>query len=155
MRPLAADFAALRRRLAGEHEAGAGGVVSIVVRHRADDAELGGPLRELRQVLANLNSRNLGRNRLKRPPDLLWLIGLHVPGVLMSRPAPHEEQNAGFGFAKRLVVEGGRCFAGEELRQSEPKQASGSRPQNGAPVGSAGVEFVRKSGRLHDVWSGT
>ena len=50
--------------------------------------------RQQRQVLADLDAGHVRGDRLELAADLAGRVGLQVPGVLLGRPAPHEQQDA-------------------------------------------------------------
>ena len=61
--------------------------------------------------------------------EMLRLVGLHVPGILVSRTTPHEQQDASLRLAKRLVVHRRRGFTRQKLRQSESQKSRGPRAE--------------------------
>src|SRR5687767_14831525 len=77
------------------------GVIDVVVRHRADQRQLPGALGQAREVLADAQSWYGCGNRRELAAVLGRRVGLHVPGVLVRRAAPHEQEDAGLGAAAR------------------------------------------------------
>jgi hypothetical protein len=94
MRPLLALLDADRRRLAGQQVVRRPGVIGVVVRHRANDAQAIDALGKLLEVLANESARHIGADRRELAANLAGSVRLHVKRVLMRRPAPHEQQDA-------------------------------------------------------------
>jgi hypothetical protein len=81
-----------------------------LVRQRADDRELVGQPRELRQVLADAEAGHAGGDRPELAADLFRRVGLGVERVHLGRAAPgHDHQH-------RLLLAGSR-FAREQLRE--------------------------------------
>ena len=121
MRPLRALFGRLRRRFAGKQKVRAGRMVADVVRHRPHDGQPVDALRELRKVFADLNAWNIRGDRLKCAANFRGRVGLHVPSVLMGRPAPHEEQDTRLGAPE--TVPGRRRASHQQIRKRQAEQA--------------------------------
>jgi hypothetical protein len=81
---------------------GRGRMVDVVVSHRADEGKLIHPLCQLRQMLADLNTWNLGIDRLEFAPVLSRCLGLGIPRILLGRATSHEEKNTRFGWLPPL-----------------------------------------------------
>ena len=123
MRPVAAQLAVGRRRLTGEQKRRRRRVIDVRVRHRSHDRQLVGPLGQLRKVLADLDARHARGDRLELAADLGRRVGLQVPGVLLRRPAPHEEQDAALGAAKARITR-------RELGLRRPRPGRAADPGN-------------------------
>jgi hypothetical protein len=79
-----------------------------------------GPLGKSRQVLANLEAHDACGFGLKFPTEFRWRFGLHIPGVLLCRTSPHEQQDARFSFSTRGWFQLLDFFASlQEFRQPE------------------------------------
>ena len=65
-----------------------------LVRHRPQQTKLVHPLRQQRQVLAELNPGHSRIDRLEFAPDLQGCLGLHVPEVDMAGSAKQEDEDA-------------------------------------------------------------
>jgi hypothetical protein len=78
-------------------------------------------------VLADLDARHVGRHRPELAAVLERRIGLQVPGILVCRAAPHEEQDAGLRPAEALsvpeTVPAERGPGPEDLRQRQAEEA--------------------------------
>ena len=118
VRPVVADRPG-GRRLAGEQVVRRGQVVDVVVRHRADEAQLVCPLRQQRQVFADLQAGDGRRDRLELAAIHVRRIRLHVPGILLGRPAPHEEHDARLRGSARGRI--GRACS-KQVRQPQSEQ---------------------------------
>jgi hypothetical protein len=81
---------------------------------RANDRQLVRAFRDLGQLIANLNARNDGANRLELALDAVGRLRLHVERVLLRRAAPQIHQNARLGFARAS------CIRGLRLRREQP-----------------------------------
>ena len=79
--------------------------------------------RHARKDLADLNARNVGRDRLVGTADLGRGVRLHVPGVELARAADQHQQNA-------IDVAGGLHRAGglEDLEVSQRQAQERERP---------------------------
>src|SRR5580704_11159255 len=82
------------RRLAGEQIVSRRGVVHILVRHRTYDGQLVGAASYERKVLANLDAGHRRGDRQEFAANFRGSVRFEIPGVLMRRPAPHEQENA-------------------------------------------------------------
>ena len=130
----------LKSRVVGRHRGD--GIREAVQRecvgHRADNGQLVGPLGQPRKMLANLQAGHLRGDRLEFAANLRWRGRLHVPGVLMRRPAPHEEQNARLGSAKRAgCLWASQRPGGDHLGQRQAQQAQRTGAQNLAAIGNS------------------
>ena len=92
MRPIFAKIATTdaRNRPAGQDLVSGCGVVHIAVGHRPNNGEPVGLFCELGKVFANRYVGNTCGNRAELAPEFRGGRGLQIPGVLLSRPAPHE-----------------------------------------------------------------
>src|SRR5688572_13067990 len=105
-------------------------MVRIAVTDRPDDRELVRGLGELRDGLAELNSRDFGWNRLELTADLGRSLGFRIESFKMRRTAvqPHEDAIDVFG----LCLEG-RCNTTCRARGAgrlQAKQICQSKAQN-------------------------
>ncbi len=82
-----------RLGIAGQEFVGCVQMVGKGVRHRAHDRQLVGQSRQPGKVLADVNSRHLGRNRVKIAADALGCVGLHVERVEMTQAAREKHQD--------------------------------------------------------------
>src|SRR5262245_8573594 len=78
-------------------------------------------------MLADAIAGDGRRDRLEVAAVLRGSIRLEVPGVLMRRPAPHEENDARLRLAERLLRVG--LARPQQFRQPEPDQRKGSGPE--------------------------
>ena len=110
----------LRRAVTGEQILFADAVVGQGVGEAADDGVVLHALGQFGKVLANLNARNGGGNRLELATIFGRGIRFQVEGVLMRRPAFEEHKNAGaLGQAGTAIGAGAK-----DLRKREPSQGS-------------------------------
>jgi len=79
---------------------GTGRVIHIGVRHRANDAQLVQAASQLRKMLADSYSWNIGRDWRKLAANFDRCFRFEVPSVLVSGTSPHEQEDARFGPAK-------------------------------------------------------
>ncbi len=92
------------------------GIMIVLIAHqRADNNKLVHDLRQLRKGFADLNARNASRDRLPRPGDFLWGIGLQIEHVLMRRAA--DQVNQDYGLVRGTYSRGRLCS--EKMRQVE------------------------------------
>src|SRR5262249_24797532 len=103
---------------AGQSVKGTRVMDTILVRGGANDGELVGPLGQLGQMFANLDARNLGRDRPERATDFRGSVWLHVDCFLLCRASPGEDEDARLDPAGRHLR-----FGPQQLRQ---RQAEGS-----------------------------
>ena len=75
----------LKRIAAGEEALVSAAVIGELVGDRADDRVLVGLLRELRQVLADVDARHVGLDRFEGTAELGRCVRLHVKGILVRR----------------------------------------------------------------------
>ena len=95
---------------AGQSGVCTGRVVVVFLADGADDRQLVGVLRDQRQVFGDVQAGNVGPDRTEfasRGDRPVWF---HVPGVLVSRATPHEQQDHSLGTAEGPLVEG--CCVG-------------------------------------------
>ena len=95
MRPVPAKITGRQGRLSGQQVMRCRRMIHIRMSHRTDQRQIVRSLRQQRKVLADLNPRNIRVDRTKLTANLCRSIGLQIPCILMSRPAPHEQQDAG------------------------------------------------------------
>ena len=117
--------------LAGEQQMGGRGVIDVVVCHRPNQGELVGAPREPRQMLADAQARHRRWDGAELAAELDRRVGLHVPGVLLRRPAPHEQEDARSCPPRRRI---GLATRLQKARQTEAKQAQRPSTQELAPV---------------------
>ncbi len=124
--------------VASEHPVGAGGMVVVRVRHRTDEGDPVHLLADVRQQFGNLDARHVGRYRLKFAPNIVRGQRLHIPKVLMSRAAPHEEEQAPLGLAEARSNTSRRrasLFLGRQQgRQAQSQRCQCPYPQHGPPA---------------------
>ena len=101
-------------------------VIALPAIDRADERELIEHRRLLRQILANVDAGQLGRDVLERPANLARHRGLHVPGVDVRWAARHPQQN------HRLVPRVRLRAQTQQPRQTQSGQAGKARFQHGA-----------------------
>ena len=82
-------------------------VSRIIVAKRADDADLVHLPGQAAKMLADLNARDISRDRLELAADIARCFGLRIEGIKLTRPTPHEEKDAAFRPAKGSAYE--RC----------------------------------------------
>src|SRR5262249_21737587 len=111
----------------GQGVVAGGVVVGRPVGHGADQAELVGAPRQARQVFADLEARDGGRNRVELAADLVRGGGFHVEGFELALPALQEKQDAGPGPAP--VGGAGPLRGAEQVRQAQPGGADGPQAQ--------------------------
>ena len=133
VRPVAAQLGRLRRRLAGEQK----------VRRRSDgrrrcasSSERSPACRSARPTAESARRSGcparLVAIGLNSPRISAGAVGLQVPGVLMRRPAPHEQQDAALGPA-----EGGRQRAvARRILSRPPPQPRAASDRTTAPTNS-------------------
>ena len=85
----------------GQHVVHRHGVRVVGVRERAELSQLVGMPSQQRQVLADQDTRHARGNRRELAADLRGRIRLHVPAVLVSRRAEHEQHDARLGTPER------------------------------------------------------
>ncbi len=68
------------------------------MRKRADDGELISMLSDTTEVLANLNTRHVGRDWFELAPYFGRRIGFQIKSIKLAWTAPHEKKDTGFGF---------------------------------------------------------
>jgi hypothetical protein len=61
----------------------------------------------LRVILAEMNTRQLGRDILERAADFRRHLRFHIPRVNVRRTAGHPKQNHGFAAGQRITCGGG------------------------------------------------
>src|SRR6186713_351256 len=105
-------------------------MVDVRMRHRADDCELIGALRELRKMLADLDAGNLRGDRTKLAANLGRGIRFHVPRILMGRTSPHEEQDARLGAPESRSLSFNRIASRQELIHRQAEQAQTASAQD-------------------------
>ena len=110
-----------QRRFAGAFAAGQQpvrrcGVVDIIMSHGADDTQLFSAGCQLGQMFADLQSGDCGTDGLKLAAEFQRRSRFHVPGVLLCRTTPHEQDDAGFGRPLRGCA-GAFQSVTEDLRQ--------------------------------------
>ncbi len=91
---------------------------------RTNDGYFVGQIGQPREMLADLDVADPGRNRLEQPPDFGRRLGFHVERVELAGSAPHEQENAALGLAETRTMAGrgrGCPSGGPELRQTEPQ----------------------------------
>ncbi len=100
-------------------------VARVAVRHRADERAAIHHLRELRQMLGDLDAGDIGRDRLELAAKLRRRVHLQVENVLMRRPARQENHD------HRLVrpPRPGLRLRAQDLRQAQPPERQPADPQ--------------------------
>ena len=129
VRPIVADRTG-GCRLAGEYVVRRGQVVDVVVRHRPDETQFVCPCSQHWQVFANLQPWDGCPDGLELAAIHVWRIRLQVPGILLGRPAPHEEDDARLGGPARGQI-GRPCP--KQGRQPQPEQTECPRAKEVAP----------------------
>ena len=108
--------------LAGQSAIDRDFVVIAGMRHRANDGDLIGLARDQRHVLAEVEARNRGAAGPELAANAGRRLQLHVPHVLLRRPAPEKQEDTGFGPGLRRA---GRTRSslqgrsGQQLRQRQ------------------------------------
>ena len=115
-------------------------MIDVRVRHRADDCQPVGSLGEQRKMLADLGAGHAGGDRLELAADLCRRRWLQIPGLLLGRATPHEEQNAAFRSAETGVPD--RSGRGSRT----PAQESGSARPNSPRLPARKIS--RRLGRI-------
>ena len=131
-------------------------VIRVGREHRADDAELIGDRRQVRQQLAHLDAgfavlreRELGRHQPGRRPlgaqvgrrrplaRVFHQRGLRIPQVNLRRPAGHEQQDDVLRFRREVraddVRAGRERVIGEQIGEAEHADAAAHALQRFAP----------------------
>ena len=90
---LPAIIARRQRCAAGEHHVMPVAVLNVRMRERPAQRPFLTPLGQLRQVLANLNARRLGRNGIELATHLLRRVGLQVKTLVLRQSAREENIN--------------------------------------------------------------
>ncbi len=96
-----------------------GGVLAGRADQRVHEDELVGHGRQPRKMLADTDSRHLGRNRRKLPAHTGRSIHLDIIHVLVRRTARQVDHDDGLVGASRF----GHAFRPQELREAQPAQA--------------------------------
>src|SRR6266508_6488322 len=104
-------------------------VITVVVRHGTHLAKFVHTPRQAGKVLADLDARNVSGNGPKLAAKFQRGFGFQIPGVLVRRPAPHEEENAGFGAPEtgRLAPSDRRGTTFEQSGNGYSKQSQRAR----------------------------
>ena len=117
---------------AGERTIDRNLVVVTRVRHRADERQLVGLLRNARQPVADLDARYRGGDRPKQTANAAGGLGLEVPHILLRRPAPQEQKETRFRPLLATWSWGALSRSGcGALGRKQPGQRQ--RPQPGLP----------------------
>jgi len=98
-------------------------MVAVAADDGADDGILVGQLRQLRQMLADLDARDVGGDGLELTADLRRGVHLQVEHVLMARSARQEDHD------DRLVLVAGRTDAGRGLGLEHLRQRQAAEPE--------------------------
>ena len=93
--------------------------------HRAQQADLVHLAGQPRQVLANLDARHAGGDRLELAANFGRRLGLHIPEVDMAGPAEQKDEDARIEPARRA---GCRRRGGAQPSQSALLKPSRLRP---------------------------
>jgi hypothetical protein len=99
----------------------------IVMRQRSDDAQLIGTLSREAKVLADVDSGDIRRNGGEWSPNFRRGVRFRIKRVDLTRPAPHEEQNAMFRPAEAWNV---RCSRRRRRQQIRPSHVGQSQRAN-------------------------
>ena len=126
--------AGLHHLVAGIVDRG-GGVIDA-----ADQRELVGVLRHAREILRDLDARDVGLDRLVRPADFGRRVRLHVPGVELGRPADQEQHDA----VDVIVGRGAERAQAEPVGEAEAEDGERAGVQEIAPP-QAVAKFDRRS----------
>ena len=119
-------------------------MIHVAVRHRAQDGKLIRHPRQPRKMLTDMEPRDIGRNRLELTAIFHRGMGLQIPGVLMSRAAPHEQHDARLGLAARGFITGT-----QQLGQTQTKHTERACAQDFTPSHRGGGEKSGTSSRRH------
>jgi hypothetical protein len=80
-------------------------IVAAVSRlHGSDDAVTVGSTSHLRHLLANLNTRNAGRDRKKGSTNILGSVWLQIPHILLRSATILQDEDAGPFILGRVTV---------------------------------------------------
>ena len=132
-----------RHLVPGQDVVGGDEVVVIAVRQRADHGVLVGPRREQRQMLADVQSRHRGGDRLELAADLGGRVRLRIEHVQVAgRPGQeHDDDRLRLAPGRRRV--GGDAASDARPRPRKPEAPACSHERRvsiaGLPTGGIGV----------------
>ncbi len=117
--------------VAGHHVVEGRLVIALAVIHRPHDCEFLGMSGQQRQVVTNLDTRHVGRDRQERPADLDRSLGLQVKRVLVGRGAPEVHQDAPLGASEsgRWTRRVDPVLQGQHFRQPQSQRSQRPDPQ--------------------------
>src|SRR5262245_30063921 len=120
-------------RIAGPHQLNCPKMVPLIADHRADQGDLVEHLGRLRPVLADLNPRHIGADRLRRPLKLR--AGLGIERVVLAGPAVHPKQDHFLAALLERISFGQKQIAPAIADRAGPAR-HGQRLQKPAPTGN-------------------
>src|SRR5262249_23955002 len=130
-----------------QHDVVAGRVIVTRMRERSDDRPVLAPLRQHRQMFANLDTSCRRISGPKLAADVLRSIGFQVEAVELAEPARKENVDDGF----RGGVNCSQAIGGAErgqVRVTQTKQARRA-SLNGKSARKLGMAQIEPTGRWH------
>lgn len=120
-------------------------VVAVPTVHRADQGEVVHHGGLLGQVLADMDSRDLGRDVLEGAADLRGHPGFHIPRVDVGRPAGHPEQyhrlpTGGTSWRRGVRTQAEQSGQGQASEPGEARLEHGSAAEDREPLADARIQ---------------